>query len=156
MASAKWLSFAGFILSAFLSANAQVVIMERAADPIYPPMPRMAQVGGEVTVRVLVRRDGSVVQVQTWSGHPLLLQAAIDMAKQSTYSCLGCRGVRALLITYRFVLIDPSDLAPGKDRCGNEVPHVGTTLTREPQNRIVIKAEIPCISTQSSQVSRTA
>jgi TonB family protein len=49
--------------------------------PLYPPLARQASIQGRVEVLVQIGSDGKVISVKAKSGHPLLLQAALDNAK---------------------------------------------------------------------------
>jgi TonB family protein len=51
-------------------------------DPVYPPLARQAKVQGVVVMEATVNPDGSVANLRVVSGHPLLIQAAIEAAKQ--------------------------------------------------------------------------
>jgi TonB family protein len=62
--------------------RARLVSGER---PVYPPLAAMARIEGIVSFRVVVARDGSVKTWQVLSGHPLLVQSAIDSVKTYRY-----------------------------------------------------------------------
>ncbi len=51
-------------------------------EPVYPSIAKAAHVQGDVTLRVIVGKDGRVESVQPVTGSPLLLQAAMDAVKQ--------------------------------------------------------------------------
>lgn len=51
-------------------------------DPEYPAEARERRVEGEVLLEVVVGRDGSVVEANVVSGHPLLTDAALAAVKQ--------------------------------------------------------------------------
>jgi TonB family protein len=54
-------------------------------DPAYPPLARQAKIQGTVRFRATIGKDGSVVNLELISGHPLLVAAAKAAAKQWTY-----------------------------------------------------------------------
>lgn len=54
-------------------------------QPIYPPLARQARVQGSVVLRAVIDRDGRIENLQLISGHPLLVQAAIDAVRQWRY-----------------------------------------------------------------------
>jgi protein TonB len=54
-------------------------------DPIYPDAARAIQLSGVVVLSVEIGRDGKVEAVSAISGHPLLVQPAIDAVKQWRY-----------------------------------------------------------------------
>lgn len=53
--------------------------------PIYPPLAKQVRIQGKVIVRVVISKMGAVESVNVLSGHPLLVQAAIDAVKQWQY-----------------------------------------------------------------------
>ena len=53
--------------------------------PTYPPAARDADVQGTVALQALIGKDGSVKDLQVFSGHPLLTSAALDAVKQWRY-----------------------------------------------------------------------
>jgi TonB family protein len=53
--------------------------------PVYPPLARQARIQGNVALHVIVDREGKVEEVTLISGHPLLVQAAIDAVRQWRY-----------------------------------------------------------------------
>jgi TonB family protein len=54
-------------------------------DPVYPPLARQARIQGVVVMRVLINGAGKIENVRVVTGHPLLIQAAIDAVKQWVY-----------------------------------------------------------------------
>jgi protein TonB len=54
-------------------------------QPEYPTLARQARIQGIVVLRALITRDGKIANVQVVSGHPLLVQSAIDAVRQWTY-----------------------------------------------------------------------
>jgi TonB family protein len=55
------------------------------ADPAYPPLARQARIQGVVAMSVLIGTDGKVTNVRVMTGHPLLVQSAIEAVKQWVY-----------------------------------------------------------------------
>jgi periplasmic protein TonB len=54
-------------------------------SPEYPQVARVARVEGRVILQATIGKDGSVQNLRLVSGHPLLVQAAIDAVKQWLY-----------------------------------------------------------------------
>lgn len=54
-------------------------------DPVYPPLARQARIQGSVVLRAVIDRDGRITNLQLISGHPLLVQAALDAVRQWRY-----------------------------------------------------------------------
>ena len=53
--------------------------------PLYPPLARQTRVQGTVVLHVTIGTDGTIKELQVVSGHPLLIQAAIDDVKKWRY-----------------------------------------------------------------------
>jgi protein TonB len=54
-------------------------------NPIYPALARQARIQGDVVLHAIIDKDGKVSELQVISGHPLLVQSAIDAVKQWRY-----------------------------------------------------------------------
>lgn len=54
-------------------------------QPIYPPLARAARIQGTVLLRAIISRTGAIENLQTISGHPMLVGAAIDAVRQWRY-----------------------------------------------------------------------
>jgi len=53
--------------------------------PIYPPLAKQARISGTVRLHAIISKDGSIQQLEMVSGHPLLVQAALDAVRQWRY-----------------------------------------------------------------------
>ena len=53
--------------------------------PLYPPLARQARIQGNVVLHAIIDKDGKVAQLEVISGHPLLVQSALDAVKQWRY-----------------------------------------------------------------------
>jgi len=53
--------------------------------PPYPPMAKMARVQGSVVLQALISKQGTIQNLRVISGHPMLVQAALDAVKQWRY-----------------------------------------------------------------------
>src|SRR5262249_1315202 len=58
----------------------------RRVQPSYPPLAMQAGVSGAVMVEVTINEEGEVIAARALSGHPLLQDAAIEAARQWTFS----------------------------------------------------------------------
>jgi TonB family protein len=95
-------------------ASEDGVALEKLYPPLYPAIAKAAQITGDVTIQVRVRRDGSVSSAEVTSGHPLLKGPALDSAQKSTFLCRNCREeVTSYSLTYTFSLREATD-------CGNK------------------------------------
>jgi len=54
-------------------------------SPTYPPEARSSGIEGTVKLHAIIANDGSIAQLQAVSGHPMLVQAAIDAVRQWRY-----------------------------------------------------------------------
>lgn len=84
------------------------VVLSKLTQPVYPQMARIANIQGEVEVKLGIRPNGSIESAVAVSGHPILKQAALDSAQQSQFECRGCSDdVTFYSLTYSFcALID--------------------------------------------------
>jgi len=58
----------------------------RRMDPVYPPQARAEGISGPVVLEVRVREDGTVRNIQTLSGNPQLVNAAVEAVHQWRYA----------------------------------------------------------------------
>jgi TonB family protein len=80
-------------------------VLTKLVPPVYLPLARQARITGDVKVRVLIRKDGSVESAEVISGHPMLKEAALDSAQKSQFECKACedQGVSySLTFTFGF------------------------------------------------------
>jgi protein TonB len=54
-------------------------------QPVYPPLARQTRISGTVRLHAIIAKDGTVQQLEVLSGHPLLVQAALDAVRQWRY-----------------------------------------------------------------------
>jgi protein TonB len=57
----------------------------RRVQPVYPPLARNVRVQGAVVLSAVISKDGAIENLQVLSGHPLLVQAAIEAVRQWRY-----------------------------------------------------------------------
>jgi protein TonB len=57
----------------------------RQIKPPYPPLARQARIQGQVILEAIISKQGSVENLRVISGHPLLIQSALDAVKQWKY-----------------------------------------------------------------------
>jgi TonB family protein len=60
-------------------------LLIKTVVPAYPPLARQARVQGEVVLDADISKDGIVEELHTVKGHPMLIPAALDAAKQWRY-----------------------------------------------------------------------
>lgn len=60
-------------------------LLIRQVNPQYPQLARQARVEGRVVLQATIGKDGSVLNLHLISGHPMLVQAAMDAVRQWLY-----------------------------------------------------------------------
>ena len=68
-----------------LGGQVQAAKLISQPQPIYPALARQARIQGTVVLHAIIGKDGHVNELQVISGHPLLIQAALDAVKQWRY-----------------------------------------------------------------------
>jgi protein TonB len=56
-----------------------------APSPTYPQMARIAHIQGDVVLQATISKNGTVENLHALSGHPILIQAALDAVRQWKY-----------------------------------------------------------------------
>jgi TonB family protein len=123
------------------------VILNNLSPPSYPPLARQARIGGDVNIELAIHADGSIESVKAINGHPMLVQAALDSAKQSSFKCRDCTVdlVVGATLTYSFE-ISSVELDPCC--CSSDVPHASAALVlhvSESGDHILLTAPPACI-----------
>jgi protein TonB len=67
--------------------------------PVYPPLARQARIQGTVRLEAVINQEGRVEELSVVSGHPLLIQAALDAVSQWQYQPTMLNGVAVEVIT---------------------------------------------------------
>jgi periplasmic protein TonB len=65
--------------------NVTAAKLKTKIQPSYPPLARQTRISGTVRLHAIIGKDGSVQQLTLESGHPLLVQAALDAVRQWRY-----------------------------------------------------------------------
>jgi len=68
-----------------LGGQVQAAKVVAQPQPAYPALARQARIQGNVVLHAIIDKDGRVGQLEVVSGHPLLVQAALDAVKQWRY-----------------------------------------------------------------------
>jgi len=63
----------------------QAAKLVNKVQPLYPPLARQTRISGTVRLHAIIAKNGSVEQLEVISGHPLLVQAALDAVRQWKY-----------------------------------------------------------------------
>jgi protein TonB len=70
----------------------------KMVPPVYPKVASMARVSGTVVVEATLTERGTVEEIRVISGHPLLVEAAIDSVKQWQYEPTLLNGIPVPII----------------------------------------------------------
>ena len=65
--------------------NVQQAKIISMPHPAYPPLARQTRISGTVRLHAIIGKDGTVQSLTLESGHPLLVQAALDAVRQWRY-----------------------------------------------------------------------
>jgi protein TonB len=57
----------------------------RKVQPAYPPLARSARIQGAVVLQAVISKQGTIEDLSVLSGHPMLVQAALDAVRQWRY-----------------------------------------------------------------------
>ncbi len=79
--------------------NTHAAVLVKKTKPRYPEAAKSAGITGAVRLRVIIARDGTVSSVQAVSGHPLLVDAAVEAVKAWLYKPTILFGIPVELIT---------------------------------------------------------
>ena len=70
----------------------QAAKLTNKVQPMYPPLARQTRISGTVRLHAIIAKNGTVEQLEVISGHPLLVQAALDAVKQWRYQATTLNG----------------------------------------------------------------
>jgi protein TonB len=70
----------------------QAAKLMNKVQPLYPPLARQTRISGTVRLHAIIGKNGGVEQLEVISGHPLLVQAALDAVKQWRYQATTLNG----------------------------------------------------------------
>jgi protein TonB len=89
--------------------NIAAVNLITKVPPVYPPAAQQAQVQGVVDLEANINKEGRVTSLTIASGHPLLVQAAIDAVKQWVYRPVLLNGQPVDVVTTISVTVPSQD-----------------------------------------------
>lgn len=83
-----------------LTASEEVLShLTNRVEPMYPPLAKIARIRGSVLVRLIIGADGKVRGARALSGHPLLVEAALDAVRQWSFTPFVKNGLAAEVMT---------------------------------------------------------
>lgn len=72
--------------------NVTAAKLMNKVQPQYPPLARQTRISGTVRLHAIIGKNGGVEQLEVMSGHPLLVQAALDAVRQWKYQATTLNG----------------------------------------------------------------
>ncbi len=72
--------------------NVTAAKLMNKVQPQYPPLARQTRISGTVRLHAIIGKNGAVEQLEVMSGHPLLVQAALDAVRQWKYQATTLNG----------------------------------------------------------------
>lgn len=68
-----------------VGGNVMAAKVINRVTPVYPPLARQTRIQGTVKLHAMISKDGTIQNLEVLSGHPLLVQAALDAVRQWRY-----------------------------------------------------------------------
>src|SRR5262249_13118104 len=59
--------------------------LKNRVEPVYPQMAKIAHITGDVILQATISKTGAIENLRGVSGHPILIQAALDAVRQWKY-----------------------------------------------------------------------
>jgi len=122
--------------------NVQAARLIKRVNPAYPPLAAQSHISGTVRLHAIIGKEGTVREVDALSGHPLLLQSAINAVKQWQYrpTLLNGRPVEVeTTIDVEFNLAGVAPSAGPETKAPNTPTGTSSTATEPPP-----AAKSPC------------
>ena len=82
-----------------VGGNVQSAKLADQPKPVYPPLARQARIQGTVRLEAVISKEGTIENLTVVSGHPLLIQAALDAVKRWRYQPTMLNGVPVEVVT---------------------------------------------------------
>ena len=82
-----------------VGGNVQAANLLSQVKPVYPPLAKQARIQGVVVLEAIISKEGTIDNLKVITGHPLLIQAAIDAVKQWKYKPTQLNGEPVEVVT---------------------------------------------------------
>lgn len=82
-----------------MGGNVQAANLLTQVKPVYPPLAKQARIQGVVVLEAQINKEGTIDNLRVITGHPLLIQAAIDAVKQWRYKPTLLNGEPVAVVT---------------------------------------------------------
>ena len=74
-----------FVPRGAVGGQVQHARLIKQTKPIYPPLARQAHIQGIVRLEAIIAKDGTIQRLRAATGHPMLVQAALDAVRRWRY-----------------------------------------------------------------------
>ncbi|MDD5543662.1 MAG: energy transducer TonB [Acidobacteriia bacterium] len=95
-----------------LDAETAVKNLIYQAQPAYPSAAQKNHIEGDVVVEILISREGTIARTRSLGGHPYLITAALEAARQYRYRVFRVDGKPVDVITNVTIHFPPPKAAP--------------------------------------------
>ena len=92
-------SFSNIPIRVRVGGNVVASNLIQRVDPVYPDSAKDARIQGVVVLEAEISKEGKVENLRVITGHPLLIQAAIDAVKQWEYRPIMLNGAAVDVVT---------------------------------------------------------
>ena len=82
-----------------VGGQVQAANLINSPRPAYPALARQARIQGKVLLEAVISKEGTIEELKVVSGHPLLIQSALDAVKQWRYRPTMLNGVSVEVVT---------------------------------------------------------
>ena len=82
-----------------VGGNVQSANLLTQVKPAYPPLAKQARIQGVVVLEAEISKEGTIDNLKVITGHPLLIQSAIDAVKQWRYKPTLLNGEPVAVVT---------------------------------------------------------
>ncbi len=82
-----------------VGGNVAAASLIRQVKPTYPPLAKQARIQGTVRFNAVIAKDGTIQNLSVVSGHPMLVQSALEAVKQWLYKPTLLNGEPVEVIT---------------------------------------------------------
>lgn len=107
----------------------------RKVEPVYPQMAQIAHIQGDVVLRAYISKEGLIDDLRAVSGHPILIQSALDAVRQWKYKPYMLNGEPVAVqttVTVQFRMPTGTQAVPQKIRISSGVAADNRISGKEP------------------------
>ena len=123
-------------------AEAEAHLVDHAA-PSVPPLAKAARIGGTVKLEVTVSPNGDVTSVKVLSGHPMLVQAAVESVRKWKFKPFLKNG-KSIQVTAEIDVTFPGGMSDEESAIRNQLFPAEDECRKLIRNRDYATAETEC------------